>query len=138
MLMYIFIRINKALPLMESRSFHSVVTLVLRLVIHIYTKEANDTSLLQEVIINLLLNVENLLPALLHNIIADLQGVNSKYQGFANTYDYILYTENRELLQSVLIKLLRETQLAHSFYKHRGILTSVIAKCNVSNFHSIM
>lgn len=122
---------------MKSKSFHSVVTLVLRLVIHIYTEEANDTSLLQEVIINLLLNIDNLLPALLHNIIADLQGVNSKYQSFANTYDYVLYTENGEL-QSVLIKLLRETKLAHSFYKHRGILTSVIAKWNVSNFHSIM
>ena len=73
-----FNRINKALPLMESSSFHSVVTLVLRLIIYVYTEETDETLLLQEIIINLLHNVENLLPALLHNIIADLH-INGKY-----------------------------------------------------------
>ena len=46
----------------------------------------------------------------------------------------ISYIESGEILPSVLIKLLKETKLAHLFYKYRGILTSVVTKCDVSNF----
>ena len=59
---------------MESSScFHSIVTLVLRLLTYIYNEEMNDTSVVPHgLIINLLLDVEDLLPALLHNIMSDL------------------------------------------------------------------
>ena len=61
---------------MESSScFHSIAALVLRLLVCIYTEELVDISVPQEVIINLFIDVDNILPAVLHNIAADL---NSK------------------------------------------------------------
>ena len=35
---------------------------------------------------------------------------------------------------TVLIKLLKEPKLAHLFYKHRGILPSIISSCNVRKY----
>lgn len=66
----------------SSSCFHSIVTLVLRLVIYCYTEE-DDTLVPQQVVITLLLDVENLLPALLHNVVADL---NSKQINIFKTY----------------------------------------------------
>ena len=66
----------------SSSCFHPIVTLVLRLVRYVYTEE-DDTLVPQQVVITLLLDVENLLPALLHNVVADL---NSKQINIFKTY----------------------------------------------------
>ena len=77
-------RINKTQPLMESSScFYSIATLILRLLMYIYNEETDDTSVPHGLILNLLLNVENLLPALLHNIMSVL---NSKELPFTSLH----------------------------------------------------
>ena len=68
------------LPLMESNCcFHPILTLVLRLLVYIYTEEMDDTSVPHKLVINLLLDVENLLPALLHIIISYISGKDFQF-----------------------------------------------------------
>lgn len=84
-------RINKTQPLMESSScFHSIATLVLRLLTYIYNEEMDDTSVPLGLILNLLLDVENLLPAVLHNIMSVL---NSKEFTFTSLQYFWSYTQ---------------------------------------------
>ena len=71
---------------MEANScFHSVVALVLQMLIYIYIEETDDTSLPYEAIINLLVDVENLLPALLHYMMPDLNSKEFAFQ-ICNSY----------------------------------------------------
>ena len=113
---------------MESSScFHSIATLILRLLTYIYTEETDDTSVPHGLILNLLLDVENLLPALLHNIVSVL---NSKEFIFISL-QYLCMIIHTADGGTILIKLLKEPKLAHLFYKHRGILPSIISSCNV-------
>ena len=71
---------------MESSScFHSIVTLALQLLTYIYNEEMEDASVPHGLIINLLLDVEDLLPAVLHEIMSNL---NSEEFTFYNIYNH--------------------------------------------------
>ena len=72
------------LPLMESNCcFQPILTLVLRLLVYIYTEEIEETSVPHGLVLNLLLNVENLLPALLHIIISYSNSKDFQFTIFA-------------------------------------------------------
>ena len=115
---------------MESSScFYSIATLILQLLTYIYNEETDDTSVPHGLILNLLLNVENLLPALLHNIMSVLNSKEFTFYKF--TLLMIIHTAGGG---TILIKLLKEPKLAHLFYKHRGILPSIISSCNVRKY----
>ena len=77
---------------MESSScFQSITTLVIRLLVFIYTEKLADVSVPKEVVINLLLDIENLLPAILHSITTDFNGKEFTFYPVLNLCIIIMY-----------------------------------------------